>query len=56
MGETYLRLKIKDQDAALAMIDADHDLQDLRKVQAPMVGVRSGATFARSLDFASLAR
>lgn len=37
MGDAYIRMKLKDQQASLAMIETDPDLKDLRKVQAPMV-------------------
>ena len=33
MGEAYLKMKHKDQEASLAMIEADPDLKGLQKVR-----------------------
>ncbi|MEW5316453.1 MAG: hypothetical protein WDW38_007825 [Sanguina aurantia] len=37
MGATYLKMKLKDQQASLHMVDTDPDLVGLRKVIAPLV-------------------
>jgi hypothetical protein len=37
MGEAYLRLKLKDQKRALAMIDEDPELRGLHKISAPFL-------------------
>lgn len=37
MGEAFLRMKLKDQSKALAMISGDAQLADLRQIRAPLV-------------------
>ncbi|KAL6762077.1 anion-transporting ATPase-like domain-containing protein [Haematococcus lacustris] len=36
-GDAYLRMKLKDQSAAIKLIESDPALTDLRKVQAPLI-------------------
>ena len=40
MGDAYIRMKLKDQEASLAMIEADPQLKGLRKVRKE--GVEEG--------------
>lgn len=37
MGETYIRMKLKDQERALALLDEDPDVRALTHIQAPLV-------------------
>lgn len=37
MGEAYLRLKLKDQHNAIAMIEADPELKDLKRSVGPFL-------------------
>ncbi|KAG1670431.1 hypothetical protein FOA52_010167 [Chlamydomonas sp. UWO 241] len=36
-GAAYLKMKLKDQEASLAMLESDSELQALRKITAPLV-------------------
>ena len=37
MGSAYLKMKLKDQQASLEMIENDPSLAGLRRIQAPLV-------------------
>ena len=46
MGEAYLKMKLKDQEASLAMIEADPDLKGLNKARCSLLAHASVAPSA----------